>query len=108
MPASRAAGSSTWRALVDAPGMFLVHKYNQFKRQRQTDSRRKVTENELQRLNGKIKNKQVFCGYEARWASSMYGTSRRRLPWDFASFTPRPHCVALLHRQARRFQRSCP
>ena len=38
----------------------------------------------------------------------MYGTSRRRLPWDFASFTPRPHCVALLHRQARRFQRSCP
>ena len=53
MPASRVVGS-IWRTLVDAPGVFFVHKYNQLKRHRQPDSRVKVTENELQRLNGKI------------------------------------------------------
>lgn len=36
------------------PGMYLVYKYNQFKRQHEENQRRKVTEKELQHLNHKI------------------------------------------------------
>uniref|UniRef100_T1JAK4 Uncharacterized protein n=1 Tax=Strigamia maritima TaxID=126957 RepID=T1JAK4_STRMM len=36
------------------PGMYLVYKYNQYKRQRQEQNKRKVTEKELAHLNHKI------------------------------------------------------
>ena len=39
------------------PGMYLVYKYNQFKRQQQENSRRKVAEKELNHLNQKIVSK---------------------------------------------------
>lgn len=36
------------------PGMYLYYKYNQYKRQQQEQTRRKVTERELAHLNHKI------------------------------------------------------
>lgn len=41
-------------AALAAPGMYLVYKYNQYRRQVQENNRRKVTERELQHLNHKI------------------------------------------------------
>ena len=36
------------------PGLYLVYKYNQFKRQQQENNRRKLAERELNNLNNKI------------------------------------------------------
>jgi hypothetical protein len=36
------------------PGMYLFYKYNQYRRQQQEQTRRKVTERELAHLNHKI------------------------------------------------------
>ncbi len=36
------------------PGLYLIYKYNQFKRQHQENNRRKVAERELNNLNNKI------------------------------------------------------
>lgn len=39
---------------IAVPGMYLYYKYNEFKRQRIEDMKRKVTERELDHLNQKI------------------------------------------------------
>ena len=39
---------------IAVPGMYLYYKYNEFKRQRLEDMKRKVTERELDHLNQKI------------------------------------------------------
>lgn len=39
---------------IAVPGMYLYYKYNEFKRQRIEDMKRKVTEKELNNLNQKI------------------------------------------------------
>ena len=49
----RAALKRPLEALA-VPGMYLVYKYSQYKRQQQETSRRRVTEKELQNLNQKI------------------------------------------------------
>lgn len=36
------------------PGMYLFYKYNQYKRKRKENAKRRLTERELQHLNGKI------------------------------------------------------
>ncbi|CAM1309538.1 Uncharacterised protein g5194 [Pycnogonum litorale] len=41
-------------AALAIPGMYLVYKYNQFKRQQQETNKRKITERELTHLNHKI------------------------------------------------------
>ena len=58
MPPSRLNQSllKPFEALA-VPGMYLVYKYNQFKRQQQENSRRKVAEKELAHLNSKIVSK---------------------------------------------------
>lgn len=55
MPANRFNQSLLKPFVVLAvPGMYLVYKYNQFKRQQQENSRRKTAEKELAHLNQKI------------------------------------------------------
>ena len=55
MPANRLNQSLLKPFVVLAvPGMYLVYKYNQFKRQQQENSRRKTAEKELAHLNQKI------------------------------------------------------
>ena len=44
-----------------SPGMYLVHKYSQFKRQQQESQKKKVTEKELQHLNHKIVSIMCSC-----------------------------------------------
>lgn len=41
-------------SVIAVPGMYLYYKYNEFKRQRIEDMKRKVTERELDHLNQKI------------------------------------------------------
>ncbi|EFA08913.1 hypothetical protein TcasGA2_TC006618 [Tribolium castaneum] len=36
------------------PGMYLFYKYNQYKRRRKENAKRRLTERELQHLNNKI------------------------------------------------------
>lgn len=55
MPPNRPASPATKPLPALAlPGMYLVYKYNEYKRQRQEQHRRKVTERELDHLNHKI------------------------------------------------------
>ncbi|XP_052826334.1 uncharacterized protein LOC128248688 [Octopus bimaculoides] len=55
MPANRPASPARKPLPALAlPGMYLVYKYNEYKRQRQEQHRRKVTERELDHLNHKI------------------------------------------------------
>lgn len=39
------------------PGMYLFYKYNQYKRKRRENAKRRLTERELQHLNNKIVSK---------------------------------------------------
>lgn len=51
MPHGRLNGAL---AALAVPGMYLVSKYSEFKRQQEEATRRRVTEKELQHLNHKI------------------------------------------------------
>ena len=42
------------------PGMYLVYKYNQYKRQQEEQNKRRVTEKELQHLNQKIVSRNYY------------------------------------------------
>ena len=45
---------------IAVPGMYLYYKYNEFKKQRIEDMKRKVTERELDHLNQKIVSHFLF------------------------------------------------
>ena len=78
MPANRLErGLIKPLATIAVPGMYLVYKYNQFKRQQQETSRRKVTEKELQSLNQKIVSTRSLVRTRAR--ASVRSPVRRRL-----------------------------
>lgn len=42
------------------PGMYLFYKYNQYKRKRKENAKRRLTERELQHLNNKIVSEFLF------------------------------------------------
>ena len=74
MPVSRLNQSLMKPFVVLAiPGMYLVYKYNQFKRQQQENSRRRTAEKELAHLNQKIVST-VSCGFSALvwWQGPVY------------------------------------
>ncbi|KAL5007354.1 hypothetical protein ScPMuIL_016160 [Solemya velum] len=56
MPVSRSTPSPLMKPLsaLAGPGMFLVYKYNEYKRQQQEQHKRKAAERELEHLNHKI------------------------------------------------------